>query len=242
MTRTDRVLAVMQDKTGGKQGDFAKAIGVSGGNFSDSRKNGNWSIKIIDGILNRYPDVSAEWLIRGEGEMYKPKKSKLFGCFSTEQEADAIVQEFDDANSLPTATYDEVEEVRPQDGVPYIRDSFGCGIEEYARQNMNEIEYIRVHGMQKTKFFCDAKGDSMAPLISNGDIVGMYEIPLSSYIPLGEIYGIETDEITTIKRLRKGNSPDTYILEPLNREYDADEINKKDIVRIYKVTGCIKSF
>lgn len=186
--------------------------------------------------LDKYPQISAKYVLTGKGDMLE-KKSSLLNCCVTEEEADDMIDDM-----LPTTTYDEVEEVKPQDGVPYIHDAFGCGMEEYARQNMNDVEYIRVVGMPKTAFFCDAKGDSMAPLISNGDIVGMYEIPLSSYIPLGEIYGIETDEITTIKRLRKGNSPDTYILEPLNKEYDADEINKKDIVRIFKVTGCIKSF
>lgn len=238
MTRTDRILAVMRDKADGKQKDFAKAIGIGDSTFSESRTKGSWSIKAIDGILNRYPDISAEWLIRGEGDMYKPKKkSNLLNCCVTEEEADDVIDDM-----LPTTTYDEVEEVKPQDGVPYIHDAFGCGIEEYARQNMNDVEYIRVPAMPKTKFFCDAKGDSMAPLISNGDIVGMYEIPLSSYIPLGEIYGIETDELTTIKRLRKGSTPDKFLLEPINKEYEADEIDKADIRHIFKVTGCIKSF
>lgn len=214
----------------------AEIIGMSEGGWNNCQYSKGVTLDKLLTALGKYPQISAKYVLTGKGDMLE-KKSSLLNCCVTEEEANEIIDDM-----LPTTTYDEVEEVKPQDGVPYIHDAFGCGIEEYARQNMNDVEYIRVVGMPKTKFFCDAKGDSMAPLISNGDIVGMYEIPLSNYIPLGEIYGIETEDITTIKRLRKGNTPDTYILEPLNKEYDADEINKKDIVRIFKVTGCIKSF
>lgn len=229
-----RISEIMQTK-GYNPNSFATKLRMNPQTVGKYLKGENKvSLDFVTRIVCTFDDIDANWLITGVGEMYKDNSCAA----KVKRGFNKVIDDI----TLPTATYDEVEEVKPKDGVPYIHDAFGCGIEEYARQNMNDVEYIRVVGMPKTKFFCDAKGDSMAPLISNGDIVGMYEIPLSSYIPLGEIYGIETDEITTIKRLRKGNSPDTYILEPLNKEYDADEINKKDIVRIFKVTGCIKSF
>lgn len=31
------------------------------------------SAKLLEGILNTFPDISAEWLLRGEGEMYRTK-------------------------------------------------------------------------------------------------------------------------------------------------------------------------
>jgi transcriptional regulator with XRE-family HTH domain len=51
---------------------FAKAINVAQTTLSEYLNNGKIpSFKVVNGILDAYPDVSAEWLLRGEGEMYK---------------------------------------------------------------------------------------------------------------------------------------------------------------------------
>lgn len=51
---------------------FAKAINVAQTTLSEYLNNGKMpSFKVVNGILDAYPDVSAEWLLRGEGEMYK---------------------------------------------------------------------------------------------------------------------------------------------------------------------------
>lgn len=51
---------------------FAKAINVAQTTLSEYLNNGKIpSFKVVNGILEAYPDVSAEWLLRGEGTMYK---------------------------------------------------------------------------------------------------------------------------------------------------------------------------
>jgi transcriptional regulator with XRE-family HTH domain len=51
---------------------FAKAINVAQTTLSEYLNNGKIpSFKVVNGILEAYPDVSAEWLLRGEGAMYK---------------------------------------------------------------------------------------------------------------------------------------------------------------------------
>lgn len=35
------------------------------------------SAKLIEGLLHVFPDISAEWLLRGEGEMYKSNSGSL---------------------------------------------------------------------------------------------------------------------------------------------------------------------
>ena len=51
---------------------FAKAIGMGQATvnnyFLQSRK---LSFELIDKVLSAFPNLSAEWLLRGEGEMYK---------------------------------------------------------------------------------------------------------------------------------------------------------------------------
>ena len=59
------------------------------------------SAKLIEGFLHVFPDISAEWLLRGEGEMYKSNSG------SVQFEA-AITPSQDE--SIWTATYEAMKE------------------------------------------------------------------------------------------------------------------------------------
>jgi transcriptional regulator with XRE-family HTH domain len=56
------------------QGEFAIASGVSSNRFSFLKRGRTMGIDILLGILAGFPDVSAEWLLRGEGKMLKSAK------------------------------------------------------------------------------------------------------------------------------------------------------------------------
>ncbi len=57
---------------------FEKSLGVSHGSISNARKNKkNIGSKVIIAILNTYSDMSAEWLLRGEGEMLKKNRDDV---------------------------------------------------------------------------------------------------------------------------------------------------------------------
>lgn len=66
-----RVMDLAEIKTESISG-FAKAINVAQTTLSEYLNNGKVpSFKVVNGILEAFPDVSAEWLLRGEGTMYK---------------------------------------------------------------------------------------------------------------------------------------------------------------------------
>lgn len=66
-----RVIDLAEIKTESISG-FAKAINVAQTTLSEYLNNGKIpSFKVVNGILEAFPDVSAEWLLRGEGDMYK---------------------------------------------------------------------------------------------------------------------------------------------------------------------------
>jgi hypothetical protein len=58
------------------QGEFAIASGVASNRFSFLKRGRAMGVDILLGILHNFPDVSAEWMLRGEGEMLKSKRSK----------------------------------------------------------------------------------------------------------------------------------------------------------------------
>lgn len=65
-----RVMDLVEVKTESVSG-FAKAINVAQTTLSEYLNNGKIpSFKVVNGILEAFPDVSAEWLLRGKGSMY----------------------------------------------------------------------------------------------------------------------------------------------------------------------------
>lgn len=66
-----RIKSLMQEFSM-SENEFAKALSMSqstlNGYTKESRKP---SLALAESILNAFEDISAEWLLRGEGEMYK---------------------------------------------------------------------------------------------------------------------------------------------------------------------------
>ena len=56
------------------------------------------------------------------------------------------------------------------------------------------------------------------------------------------ICGIMTDEWRTVKRVRKSDNPEYIRLEPVNKEYDEQEIPKSIIRGVWQVLGSVKKF
>lgn len=67
----DRILAIIKEEEM-TNARFAQEIGVQSSSISHlSSGRNNPSIDLITKILNRFPGISAEWLLQGKGKMYK---------------------------------------------------------------------------------------------------------------------------------------------------------------------------
>lgn len=51
-----------------------------------------------------------------------------------------------------------------------------------------------------------------------------------------------TDEYRTVKRVRKTQDPNKILLEPINKDFDPTELEKKLITGVWAVLGCAKKF
>ena len=70
MTVKDRILAFL-DVNDIKRGDFFDAFGLAPSNFRGQSKQSGLNSDTLVKILAKYELLSAEWLLRGEGDMYK---------------------------------------------------------------------------------------------------------------------------------------------------------------------------
>ncbi len=134
--------------------------------------------------------------------------------------------------------------VNPSNGIPYYDVDFCGGFDLVLNdQTYTPAGYINLPQYGKADSWANITGHSMEPLISNGDIIALRKIEdWQTYLLYGEIYGIMTDEWRTFKRERKSENPDYIRLEPVNKEYDEQEIPKSIIRGVWQVLGSVKKF
>ena len=128
-------------------------------------------------------------------------------------------------------------------GVPYFNISFEMGFDLMLNDQTVNPEYmIDCQPYNKCDVWCNARGDSMLPTISSGDVIALKEVrdPKSCLIN-GDIYAIvTTNELRTIKRVK--DNGETITLIPDNKDYQEQTINKELLLKVYRVIGCLKMF
>ena len=136
------------------------------------------------------------------------------------------------------------ETMQPMLGVPFYDVEFALGYDEMYNDTTNvPTKFISIPGYEKADFWCRASGDSMKPLISNGDFIALKVIPdWTEFLPMNEIYAIMTkNDLRTVKVIRRGSDNEHFTLHAINDEYEDQEINKAAITKVFKVLGALKT-
>ena len=136
------------------------------------------------------------------------------------------------------------ETMQPMLGVPFYDVEFALGYDEMYNDTPNvPTKFISIPGYEKADFWCRASGDSMKPLISNGDIIALKVIPdWTEFLPMNEIYAIMTkNDLRTVKVIRRGSDNEHFTLHAINEEYEDQEIKKEAITKVFKVLGALKT-
>lgn len=136
------------------------------------------------------------------------------------------------------------ETMQPMLGVPFYDVEFALGYDEMYNDTTNvPTKFISIPGYEKADFWCRASGDSMKPLISNGDIIALKVIPdWTEFLPMNEIYAIMTkNDLRTVKVIRRGSDNEHFTLHAINDEYEDQEINKAAITKVFKVLGALNT-
>ncbi len=82
----------------------------------------------------------------------------------------------------------------------------------------------------------------MTPQLNDGDIIALKEVQVEDII-YGEMYAIVlSNDIRTIKTIRKGIKLHTLKLTSTNPYYKDIMIDQREITKIYSVLGSIKAF
>ena len=199
---------------------FAIEVGIDTSNFSRKLKGTlPWTVNDVNKLSEKLR-VRKGWLLDGEGQMMKAPDEIL-----------------DQIPAMPTRSYDA------RAGVPFFNVEFELGFDILGTDNRNTPDYmIDFKPYNTADCWCTSKGNSMYPTISGGDIIAMKKIEDFHILMNNEIYGIVTvNGLRTIKRVK--DNGDTITLIPDNKNgYDEQTIEKKDVMHVFQVLGCIKMF
>jgi hypothetical protein len=130
-----------------------------------------------------------------------------------------------------------------QKGVPVYDVDFAAGdVTHFKDFPEKVIGYIYMAGFRNCIAFVTVKGNSMFPMFTAGDVIGLEPQQDMSHIDFGHPYGIVTKGGNRfVKIIRKGKDSNHLILRSYNtKDYDDIDIHKNDIQTLYKAHGPVR--
>lgn len=183
-------------------------------------KSNNISTDKASEFVHFYNDISPEWLLTGEGEMLKGEGGKETVAISP--------------NDIKENVYT---------GTPVYDIDGTCGQQDrdihFTEDNI--IGSIDLPEISKSSKIIRANGDSMEPVIHDGNRIVIREILSRSDIFYGQIYLVITEEYRMIKYLRR-YEPDEenyVILRSENPKYDDIRLHKGKIIKMFVVENIL---
>ena len=200
----ERIKYLMREM-GVKQVQFAERIGVDTSNLS---KYLNAHMPLSEAFLNRMVvnlGVSKEWLLDGTDLPFGKTPVRLEG----------------DAMSSGKGSGTPVYDVDVTAGIASGRN------ELFANENI--VGWVNLPNMSPNCRIVRVSGDSMAPVINDGDFVAVREVSNTSQIYWGQIYVIQLDDFRVVKYLRRHTDPNMVVLRSENPNYDDMDVRRSDM-------------
>lgn len=211
----------LMNNLGLSQTAFAERIGIDASNFSKHLKG---KLPISDNLLNKIVvavGASKKWLLTGEGEMWNTTGN-------TE-------------NGISTITVDAIHPNTTAGAKIYDIDvTAGDIARERMFANEHIIGSINIPTVHPDCCIVRVSGDSMSPVIGNGDLIAIREIRNKNLIFWGHIYVIVLDDYRMVKYIRRHPDPSQVILRSENPQYDDIEVAKSDIRDLFLVENIIR--
>ncbi len=159
MDEKDRLLAVIRSENlTSKQ--FADEVGILPGTVSNIVSGRNKpSLDVMQKILKKYPQISSDWLILGDGQMYRQKSDSQPSLFDGIQssEIDATPKiELNESICPSTNTH-----TNPQISVPTVNDTNGQNLNQISKK-LTQQQIIQKNIQKIVVFYDDGTFDEFA--------------------------------------------------------------------------------
>lgn len=197
MTKKERLEALIAHYCEGKPTRFAKYIGVAPSTISTWLARDTFD---YDLLFAKCENISAEWLLTGEGDMLKSKHSE-----EPKVEVNPIHQ--------PRGT-----EKKEETQLVYLYDfEASAGLRSLFDNNRhNIIDTIKIPNLPKCDGAIHIVGDSMYPLLKSGDIILYKQVSADiQNILYGEMYllsyDVDGEDYIVVKYIRKSEQGEPFV-------------------------------
>lgn len=211
-------IKVLCDSKGLNKASLARAINMPHMTVNQYM-NGErkFSFEFVQAILNTYDDLSAEWLIKGEGDMYKTNTK----VFVSDRRLDESV-------------------------VPLYDLDVSAGLSKLFVSGGDLLGNISIPNMPRADGALHVTGDSMYPLIKAGDIIAYKVVHDVESINYGEIYIIqlehEGDVSVVVKYIKRSDDEGMVKLVSYNKEHDPKDVPVTWIKALARVTFSVRKY
>lgn len=223
------------------------AAGLSVGLLGKLKKNGKGMNSVnIEKILYSYPDLNAEWLLTGEGEMLKASIPSTNDT-SCDEKKEIGVEKNEEIQRQSEKNCDYSSHIHklPEgctEGIPLIPASAMAGaftsdisVMEY------ECEHYIIPDFKGADFLIRVKGDSMQSTYYSGDLVACQKISMNDiFFQWNKTYVLDTDQGPLIKRVLPSQNNNSILIVSDNENYPPFELDKSQLHAIALVRGIIR--
>ena len=195
----------LMDELRYKQVEFAQKIDINASNLS---KYLNGRLPVSQALINRIVvnlGVSKQWLEQGTDLPFAKQVSTPTLAVPTVQLANQGTPVYDidvTAGSMPRSAMFTDDRI---------------------------VGWVDLPGMPSGSRIIKVSGDSMKPVICNGDYVAIRELTSMRHIFWGEIYVVLLDDYRLIKYVRRNQDPNMVTLRSANKDYDDMDVLRSDI-------------
>lgn len=210
----------------GKKVNFANKLGVPAQNVSAWFNRNTFDIELIYG---KFPELSAHWLLTGEGNMFKRQIKTDCVQNNNIKQTECSVLEACEIEELPIIPGNIVN-------APEI------DVYQYITENENCIETAPVvQQFPDSKAFYRIKTKAMEPNICAGDMLALAAYPkgFERIVP-GDPYSVDTNTNGLVTRLLY-NHPDGFLARSYNPEkYPDFIITREEIINVFRIVGLLR--
>lgn len=192
------------------QSEFSKLTGINASNLS---KYLNGKLPITEAVINRIvanAGLNKEWLQNGTDLPFAKPRPAVNTMNMEPLIADNAMRQ-----GTPVYDIDVVAGDAPR-SLMFTDDQI-IGYVSLPNLAANNCRIVRV------------SGDSMKPVINNGDYIAIRELSNTRQIFWGQIYVVLLDDYRLIKYVRRHKDPDVLILHSANPDYDDMEVPRNEV-------------
>ena len=202
------------------QNEFADRIRTDRSNLS---KQISGKLPVGDVLVNKIVvvlGVSKLWLTEGRGEKYIFKPAADSGRFPFPP------KRMREADAEGTRVYDRA-----------VRGGRAGGGLIFSAEHVKGR--ITPPAVNRNSYIVKVSGDSMNPVINNGDMLVIREVK-NNLIFWGQIYVVVLEDYRMVKYIRKHVNPEMVILRSANPNYDDIEIPRTEIKSLFLVENVLR--